>query len=635
MLNLLNKSNQKLRSNSPPSNSFVPPNQPNHSNQQRFLPTFALSRGGSEPSSDRKSKFKLNYNASASSGNNKSNSLNIEVQPGSGQSTYIAQVSSRLLDCVNKVFISSSANLTNEGYLYKNRRSPKRVNVIALANQIVFELEIAKSDVYLLRAVSRQVHRYLSVFSSQLDPLLAMVCSDPQFISIFNPPHSPTQSQSIHLSRTPTPTSTSSNSNNINKDYNNVNNSSPSPPPPPTQSNLSVNNPVNNAQQFAFELCHTAWLIKNIIIKAHNQGLIPSLAIDLIKDGLDKLDCHVARVMTPTIKSLRCYLGMLAFNLRESYVDSSLIINKKNNGHVGYEFNNLPYHLKSLSKGMEASKKILIKLIGPCKPEGESWVAKVAVHLIWSVMLNYSVKKPLNPQLNNKQAKKVQQQSQFSSTDSLNNGNSNKVKTLSPTPIHSALGRVAASSRSRTPSPDQINNNNNNSVNGNSIILSELEIFHKLLEKFLDGLIDFNENLNQAQDNDQELDSLTLARSALNEGFQSLNGMKEFMNSLNDKRELINKGNAETPITLPNILALHLLLIRRPSTVTLTPENVWKWSWEEYAEGIGGFGGALRWQSAVFKAIENVLIKDNDECDDQFLKDFNNLIINFIKSNKI
>lgn len=547
--------------------------------------THALSRGGSEPT---KHRFKHTNSAPSPSPSLSA----IEPSAGSGESTYIAMVSSRLLDGVNKIFMSSNTSLSgpSDGVPYKNRRSPKKANVYALANQIVQELEVAKHDVYLLRAVARQVHRYLSVFSSQLDPLLAMVCADPAFINVCNPNHSPTQSQTANLN---------------NPQSNNTRNS-PSPPPPTPLPMLPPQQTINNAQQFAFELAHTAWIIKNTIIGAFEDGIIPLLAKDLIKDGLEKLDGHVIRVVNPTIKSLRSYLGFIASALRESYPESNTITRKN-----GIDFNPLPQHLKALSKGMDAAKKILIKMVGPCKPEGEAWVARITVHLIWSAMLAFSVKKPINIQLNGKQVKKSATPSSDGTAKSRNG---------SPTPIHSAIGRVAAVSKPRTPSPDA--NLHEAIDHGNSIIVAEMEVFTRLIEKFVDGLIDLSE---VEADGELEPNSIALARSALKESIESLKSMKSFTMELTDKSNLPEK--LDLPIELPKVLALHLLIVRKAG-LPKTPDRIWKWSWDAYADGIGGFGGAIRWQAAVFKVVEAAIVNEERNSDNDC---WNRLIFDLIR----
>lgn len=554
--------------------------------------TQALSRGGSEPS-----KYRFKHSNLVPSPSPSLSSL--EPSAGSGESTYIAMVSSRLLDAVNKVFMSSNSSLSgpSDGVPYKNRRSPKKANVYALANQIVQELEVAKNDVYLLRAVARQVHRYLSVFSSQLDPLLAMVCADPAFINVCNPSHSPTQSQSASLNNQPI-----------------SNHGTPSPPP---QSPLPMPPPqhsINNAQQFAFELAHTAWIIKNTIIVAFEEGIIPLLARDLIKDGLEKLDGHVVRVVNPTIKSLRGYLGLLASGLRESYPEVNTISRK--NGVI--EFNPLPQHLKALSKGMEAAKKILIKLVGPCKPESEAWVARITVHLIWSAMLAFSVKKPVSVQLHGKQVKKA---TATPSTDSITNS---KSRNASPTPIHSALGRVAAVSKPRTPSPEA--NCAETFDQGNSIIVAEMDVFIKLIEKFIDGLVQVSNVESEAED-ELEPNSIALARSAMKESIESLKSMKLFAIKLNDKLTLPDK--LDLPIELPKVLGLHMLIVRKTG-VPNTPDKIWKWSWDAYADGIGGFGGAIRWQEAVFKVVGSAIANEEPDAAN---KEWNKLILDLIQCN--
>ncbi|TIA91632.1 hypothetical protein E3P99_00966 [Wallemia hederae] len=548
--------------------------------------TQALARGGSEPS---KLRFKHSNTTPSPSPS--------EPAAGSGESTYIAMVSSRLLDGVNKVFMSSSTSLSgpSDGVPYKNRRSPKKANVYALANQIVHELEVAKNDVYLLRAVARQVHRYLSVFSSQLDPLLAMVCADPSFISVYNPNHSPTQSQTANLNHSQSNSSSNRNT--------------PSPPPPTPLPMPPPQQPINVAQHFAFELAHTAWIVKNTIIDAFEEDKIPLLAKDLIKDGLEKLDGHVVRVINPTVKSLRSYLGILASGLRESYPEASTITRK---GGV-IDFNPLPQHLKALSKGMDASKKILVKMVGPCQPEGEAWIARITVHLIWSAMLAFSVKKPMAVQLNGKQMRKA-----ATTTPSSDSVNTIKSRNASPTPIHSALGRVAAVSKPRTPSPDAVSLAESGDQ-GNGIIVAEMEAFVKMIEKFTDGLVQVSE---VEPEDELEPDSVALARSALKESIDSLKAMKSFTSSLNTLPEHLH-----LPIELPKVLALHLLIVRKAG-VPNTPDKIWKWSWDAYADGIGGFGGAIRWQAAVFKVVE-AAVKHEDE--DEGNKRWNGLILDLIK----
>ncbi|TIA72864.1 hypothetical protein E3P92_01973 [Wallemia ichthyophaga] len=542
-----------------------------------------LTRGGSEPSKNRFKQSTPSPSPSTSS---------FEPSAGSGESTYIAMVSSRLLDGVNKVFMSSSTSLSGpaDGVSYKNRRSPKKANVYSLANQIVQELEVAKTDVYLLRAVARQVHRYLSVFSSQLDPLLAMVCADPSFISVCNPNHSPTQSQSDTLNNPST-------------------RRTPSPPPPTPLPIPSSQQQINNAQHFAFELAHTAWIIKNTILDAFEEGKIPQLAKDLIKDSLEKLDGHVVRVVNPTIKALRSYLGLLASGLRESYPDANTITRK--NGNI--EFNPLPYHLKALSKGMDASKKILVKMTGPCQPESEAWVARITVHLIWSAMLAFSVKKPATPQLNGKQVRKA---TTAPSTDSTA---TTKTKNASPTPIHSALGRVAAVSKPRTPSPDAVSIAESGDQ-GNCVIVAEMEAFVKMIDKFTDGLVQVSD---VEPEDELEPESVALARSALKESIESLKTMKEFTATLSTPPD-----KTDVPVELPKVLALHLLIARKTGTPN-TPDKIWKWSWDAYAEGIGGFGGAIRWQSAVFKVVEAALKHEEKREED---KEWNKLILDLILS---
>lgn len=550
--------------------------------------TQVLARGGSEPS-----KYRFKHSNLVPSPSPSLSAL--EPSAGSGESTYIAMVSSRLLDGVNKVFMSSNTSLSgpSDGVPYRNRRSPKKANVYALANQIVQELEVAKSDVYLLRAVARQVHRYLSVFSSQLDPLLAMVCADPSFISVCNPSHSPTQSQSASLNNT----------------QSNSSRNTPSPPPPTSLPMPPPQQPINNAQQFAFELAHTAWIIKNTIIDAFEQGKIPLLAKDLIKDGLEKLDGHVVRVINPTIKALRSYLGLLTSGLRESYPEANTISRK--NGNI--DFNPMPHHLKALSKGMDATKKILVKMVGPCQPEAEAWVARITVHLIWSAMLSFSVKKPATLQLNGKQVRKA---TTAPSSDSIS---TTKSRNASPTPIHSALGRVAAVSKPRTPSPDAVSLAESGDQ-GNCVIIAEMDVFIRLIEKFTDGLVQVSE---VEPEDELEPDSVALARSALKESIESLKAMKTFTGTLNNL-----PNDLDVPIELPKVLALHLLIVRKAG-VPNTPDKIWKWSWEAYAEGIGGFGGAVRWQSAVFKVVEAALRHETQDLDSN--KSWNKLILDLIR----
>ncbi|BEI90437.1 uncharacterized protein CcaverHIS019_0305070 [Cutaneotrichosporon cavernicola] len=221
----------------------------------------------------------------------------------------------------------------------------------------------APTDTYLLRAILRNAVRALSIYASRLDALLLPAFSDPQF------------SAPLNLI--------------------------------PTHNHAS---PLNSTQAYAVSVAHAAWETCERIEQMLDLGQYPRFLEDGLRPTLDKFDTVVGKVVRPIFLQLKVDLEASVSNTGGGAPKTSagsmtvpaavngapLTREKSNTGlpRLARESSGggysralaVPANLQQFASRVDGARKVFETVAAPCGHDGEGWIVKVMVAVVWRGM---------------------------------------------------------------------------------------------------------------------------------------------------------------------------------------------------------------------------------------------------------
>lgn len=462
------------------------------------------------------------------------------------------------------------------------------------------ELPPLPTDTYLLRAILRTAVRSLSIYVGRLDSLLLPALSDPLFNSPFNL----------------TPTAHSA--------------------------------PLNATQTFAVSIAHTAWETCERLEQMLETGNYPRFVEDTLRPTMDKLDLVVGKVVRPLLLALKVDLesSLSKTNgvahkapagpatvpasaqpvplVREKSGNGTIRVTKELSGSGQPRQLAVPCCLQQFASRVDGARKVFESVAAPCGHDGEGWVAKVVVALVWRGM-RIITEHDTFPVLN-----------RTPSPGSVQRALSGLGKEPTPTvvaspslaKITSTLTLLPSRGASRPPSPPR----------GSTYdpATHALMSFEGLVKRLVGGLVQPPTAVPSAVDSaDQEAEYI--AREALHEALEALesaviasatmhseNGSARMLGSVRRLRDDIDEEEHATLDDaiedLPSVYLFGVLLRRANAALgnlpamtekeeaplrLRNPAEIWGWAPAEYERQVlSGFGPAEEWGPRVARALK-------------------------------
>lgn len=457
------------------------------------------------------------------------------------------------------------------------------------------ELPAPPADTYLLRAVLRTAVRSLSIYVSRLDSLLLPALSDPQWAAPLN--LTPAAAQS----------------------------------------------PLNPTQAFAITVAQAAWETCEKLEQMLETVDYPRFVEDTLRPTMDKFDLVVGKVVRPLLSSLKAELegslnktsGVAPKAPAGPATVAAMSVDHHHHVPVTREKSNqgMPRVVKETSSGgttrvlqipaclqqfasrVDGARKAFELIAGPCSHDGEGWVAKVVVAVVWRGMRLISDSDTFQLGL-----------SRVPSAGNVNKALHALGKETTPTVVASpSLAKITnilpSRSASRPASPPR------QADAATHALLS----FEGLIKRLVNGLVQPPTAAPTATDSaDQEAEYI--AREALSEACEGLrsaciasaalhgdNGAVRILNSVRRLRDDIDEESEEklddALEDLPSVTLFGMIrrranscLATLPSEEALhirAPAELWKWAPGEYeAKVVSGFGPAEEWGPRVARALK-------------------------------
>ncbi|TXT05974.1 hypothetical protein VHUM_03735 [Vanrija humicola] len=511
--------------------------------------------------------------------------------PGSGPETphggYMDAIGLRLADTVNK---------SCAGIDFKAKKGARKGAGWMIGESIAKELPPPPADTYLLRAVLRTVVRSLAIYVNRLDSLLLPALSDAQWAAPFNLTSSMT--------------------------------------------------PLNPTQLFAVSIAHTAWETCEKLEQMLETTAYPRFVEDTLRPSMDKLDFIVSKVVRPILLAVKLDLegslsrtdgvahkspaGPATIPLADVPVTktlsnppaSRLTKEPSNSGHP--RSLTVPCCLQQFASRVDGARKVFETVAKPCEHDGEGWVAKVVVSVVWKGMRLISENEPCAPLSRTPSPTHIAK----ALTD-VKDKEGRAVVAPSPSLAKiTQLSILPSRSASRAPSPPR--------GPAHDPVTHALLSFEGLVKRLVGGLVQPPTAAPTAVDSsDQEAEHI--AREALAEAIEALesaaissaalhgpNGAERTLASVRRLRDDIDNDEDEklddALEDLPSV-SLFSAIIRRTNVALsgVTPVNekdgatlrireageIWGWSKAEYERQVlSGFGPAEEWGPRVAKALK-------------------------------
>jgi hypothetical protein len=444
-----------------------------------------------------------------------------------------------------------------------------------------------------MRAVLRTAVRSMSIYTSRLESLLLPALTDPTFVQPLN----------LHVT---TP------------------------------------NPLNPAQVYALSIAHAAWETCEVFEQTLETGKWPKFVGDTLKPTMVKLDLIVGKVVPPMMNAFRRDLvASLSRNDGLSPPSGKVVglpsvpapsmppppvpgTKESSVGKITKEPSErgqarqlaVPTCFQHFASRVDASRKVLEMIAGPCQDDGEGWITGILVPVIWKGIL-VSVDKDL--------VGTARPPSPAAVSKALQNVSE---KGALPTVVHSpSLGGVTAKltsslsilpsrSASRPASPPR-----GMKYDARTLALIALE---GLIKRMLGNLVPPPSGEPVTEDNLTE----HLAREALHEALESLesfrivsaamcsaqpsNRMLSALRRVRDEVDDVNEEALDDAIEDMNSVILFTVLINQANTV-LPSDIRLKSPYETYGRGVqgeydqrvlAGFSTAEEWAKRVAVGIK-------------------------------
>lgn len=601
---------------------------------------------------------------------------NVMAPPSLPDSSHLAQYSLKLSELVNKAFFpctaagaSSSPNSTGLGtttslagaaknaaaktagastvsapaltsIIYDGKRLPSKAIVSEIAMTVVAELEYASSvDPYLLRAVSRQSLKALTMFADRIDSLIVTPSKDATALYIPS-----TAKESVHLPA---------------------------------------------ALEFNLGLISLEWIVEDALERciegppgSIDQGL-PHFVSEILTPVRKKMETTILHVVQPLLvnakaslsstisKSVLAPFAGFGQNLTPTS-SANLAVTTPGMMSPGAMPTSPPIAplnsawLKELDGKVEATRRLLIpRLADRCGQDGEGWFISVAIYAIWKGLLILTSKSlPVPSAILSKFSNEL-----IATPIQAFAAEVNK-RAPSPAQLSSALKSVSVVGRSKkgtdtfnTPSgtstPSLMHTAGNVpgatvSVGARAIAaqISDLQAFEKTMLRLaagfgirkdgLKGGPSANENGDDSSDSESDDDDEDeLARAALAEALQAIRSTILVAQYIDVQPEAILEATKRTrgrssqsssghhlstlpsevvhaAKAIPSLLLLQLVYARMPThlgvfslqvrnegtaeAIVPSPPAAFGYSWTEYERAIAGFAGGQTWEKALSEA---------------------------------
>ncbi|GMK56464.1 hypothetical protein CspeluHIS016_0303040 [Cutaneotrichosporon spelunceum] len=268
---------------------------------------------------------------------------------------HVDAIGLRFNDAVNRALAGVDA---------KSKKGFRKGAGWAVGESVAHELgKTAPTDTYLLRAILRNAVRALSIYASRLEALLLPAFSDPQF--------------SAHLNLIPTHNHAS---------------------------------PLNATQAYAVSVAHAAWETCERIEQMLDLGQYPRFLEDGLRPTLDKFDTVVGKVVRPICIQLKVDLEASVSNtgggapktlagsmtVPAAVNGAPLVREKSNTGlpRLARESSGggqprvlaVPANLQQFASRVDGARKALETIAAPCGHDGEGWIVKIMVAVVWRGM---------------------------------------------------------------------------------------------------------------------------------------------------------------------------------------------------------------------------------------------------------
>jgi hypothetical protein len=410
----------------------------------------------------------------------------------------------------------------------------------------------------------------------------------------------------------------------------------------PLNLHVSTPNPLNPAQVYALSIAHAAWETCEVFEQTLETGKWPKFVADTLRPTMDKLDLIVGKVVHPMLTAFkRDLVASLNRNdgisppsgkvvglpsvpvpsmapppvpAHKEYGASKITKEPSERGQARQLA--VPTCFQHFASRVDASRKVLEMIAGPCQDDGEGWITGILVPVIWKGIC-VSVDKDLvgthRPPSPAAVSKALQ--------------NVSKEKDTLPTVVHSpSLGGVTAKltsslsilpsrSASRPPSPTR-----GMKYDTRTLALIALE---GLIKRMLGNLVPPPSGEPVTEENLTE----HLAREALHEALESLESfrivsaamcsvqpssrMLSALRRVRDEVDDVNEEALDDAIEDMNSVILFTMLINQansvlPSDIRLrSPHETFARGQVEYDRTVlSGFSTAEEWAKRVAVGIK-------------------------------
>lgn len=575
-------------------------------------------------------------------------------------SSHLAHFSLRLSELVNKAFVPSAgasngstpasggalagaaksaagiaSATTSQGVpayssiVYDGKRLPNKGTVVEIATTVVAELDYAASvDAYLLRAVSRQALKALTIFADRIDSLVVTPSKDASASTV------------------------------------------------PASLKEGLHPPVS--VEFNLALISLEWIVEDALERCiegppgtTEQGM-PSFVSEILTPVRKKMEATILHVVQPLFSSIKSSLtSALSKSVPAPFagINHTLSPISTTITPVPSAGSSLPVTSpgavsppggipssswsKEVEAKLEGARKLLIpRIVERCGQDGEGWFISIAIHFIWKGLLILTSRSmPLSASL------AARWPSGLVATAPHLYASEISKRSPSPAQLSSALKSVSSVTRARK-STDPTRSSptgaatptssytpagatallSNASMRATNTQIADLQALDAMARKFASGFfsrantqgVRSREEEDSSSESEDEEDEL--ARAALAEALQAIRSTMTVVQYLEMNPEGILQaiapsrgrsrnanGHALPPdVTraaraIPPLLLLHLVYARMPMSlgvfasqadlsshpIVAPPPTIFGLSWVEYEQAITGFAGGQSWASAL------------------------------------
>lgn len=579
--------------------------------------------------------------------------------PAMPGSSHLAQFSLKLSELVNKAFIpctgvtvgnanggttlagaakNAAAKTTGSSLpavpalsaiSYEGKKLPSKPVISEIAVIVVAELEYASSvDPYLLRAVSRQALKALTLFSDRVDSLVISPSKD---LTASSAPS--TAKEGVH---------------------------------PPA------------ALEFNLGLATLEWIVEDALERciegppgSEDEGM-PHFVSEILTPVRKKMEATILHVIQPLLSKIKASftvtLSKAVLSPFSGYGQSLTPMSSAGNNLASGIASPGPlsppippssaFWLKELEGKVEGTRRLLVpRLVERCGQDGEGWYISAVIHAIWKGLLILSSRSmPVPTALATKYPSGLPGNSlQMFAAEAYK-------RTPSPAQLTTALKSVSVVGRTRkgtdgmtspsgTATPSTINTPAAVPTSvvqvGSKATASQaydLQAFEKLMYKFAAGFTAQKSKTISAEDEDSsdsdDDDEDELARAALSEALQAIHSTLLVVQHLDLQPEAVleaaksvrgRTSQSSSAISalpadvgraakaIPPLILLHLVYARMPANIGVfalqsgpassssdpivpSPPAVFRYSWTDYERAIGGFVAGQTWAVALAEA---------------------------------